>query len=285
MSAASVADLAQEWCFRGQVVTLELKEDLLLHDVHGLAPDEPDAPQDFFLLPLGATAKMTWLLSALELDCRFWRLRWREIPLVQEVRAKVLERKSYEGGRRKVRKCPEHIAVLKVRDRVIFASNDSRGPALAMKRGEEKEVLSWFLAEVRKDVAGLAETERSGGGAAPRAAPRGRRRSGPTRRRRWRPSRPTRTATTPPTCPPAAASRSSSATRPSVASRWRASRRSARWPSRPSSPTWGGEDRWAEVRAAFEACTYKALVFLDEGREDAPALADAPEGAPALLDE
>ncbi len=294
MSAALVADLAQVWSLRGQVVPLEHKVDLLFHDVHKLAPEEREAG-DSFLLPLGATAKMTWLLSALELDCRFWRLRWREIPLVQEVHAQIRQSKKYQGAQRKVRKHPDRLVAIKVRDRVILATNDSRGPALAMRPGSEKEVLSWFIAEAGKDLKGLEETEpsgerkRGGGRVASSSA------EGPSEERACAQAaleaikaheNCSQAAYLPSNFSFEVQQHNKKRRRFSVAGLEK-KRKVALQTLESDLP---GEDRWAEVRAAFEGCVGKALEFLDEGREDAPApapaLADASEDALLpLLDE
>ena len=153
-----------------------------------------------------------------------------------------------------------------------------------MKRGEEKEVLSWFLAEVRKDVAGPAETERSGGRSASSSA------EGASEERAYAQAA-LATLKAHENCRYAAYLPSNSSF--AVQQRNKIQRRFSveclqkkrKVALEALESDLGGEDRWAEVRAAFEACTHKGLVFLDEGREDAPALADAPEGAPALLDE
>ena len=112
---------------------------------------------DFKFLIISARADMTWLTKALGLKAYEWRTNHRRLALVREIREAVESLKIQIQGRRP--KMPRCVVPLQIRGRVILAQHHALNLSLAFKPGEEKEVLFWFMQEVRKDYEALKNSD------------------------------------------------------------------------------------------------------------------------------
>lgn len=150
--------LRLRWCFGDYPVPLDpvLAE---FEDIHDLAPGESASEQTFFLLNLHATAKAQWLEKALGMPWRWWSKHHRHVPLLTDIKESIEQGKKRKGGASRLPKQPSLVVAIEVRGKVLFAKNSPQGPTLALKSGQEEEVLSWLVAELLKDVREVLEKE------------------------------------------------------------------------------------------------------------------------------
>ena len=139
-------------CLSDVIVPLSSRlEDLV--DLDGLAGGDEIAVA-FKFLSISASADMTWCTKALGLKAYEWRTNHKLLALVREIREAVETLKNEVKGARKPKR-PRCVVPLQIRGRVILAQHHALNLSLAFKPGEEREVLTWFMEEVRKDYEAL----------------------------------------------------------------------------------------------------------------------------------
>ena len=139
-------------CLSDVIVPLSSRlEDLV--DLDGLAGGDEIAVA-FKFLSISASADMTWCTKALGLKADEWRTNHKLLALVREIREAVETLKNEVKGARKPKR-PRCVVPLQIRGRVILAQHHALNLSLAFKPGEEREVLTWFMEEVRKDYEAL----------------------------------------------------------------------------------------------------------------------------------
>ena len=139
-------------CLSDVIVPLSSRlEDLV--DLDGLVGGDEIAVA-FKFLSISASADMSWCTKALGLKAYEWRTNHKLLALVREIREAVESLKTKVKGARKPKR-PRCVVPLQIRGRVILAQHHALNLSLAFKPGEEREVLAWFMEEVRKDYEAL----------------------------------------------------------------------------------------------------------------------------------
>ena len=117
--------------------------------------------ENFFLVSIKASADMHCFLKVLKLPCKWWRDNFKSLPIASEIRNAIedLKNKMTSGCKRSPRR-PDVVVPLTIRGKMILVLNHTLSLSLALKPGEEAEVLTWFLMEIKKDGEILRSTNK-----------------------------------------------------------------------------------------------------------------------------
>ncbi len=144
----------------GEIPVPLVQRDMGLEDLHNLCGGDKE-DQQFLVVKLGASKDLRWLEKHLQLPNKFWRARSIEVPLLQELRKGISDGKAKfrKPGHFRDPRRPNVVVPLQVRGFQVLVQNNSGSLAIAVKPGEEVEVLQWFLGEFEQDLKKLLPSD------------------------------------------------------------------------------------------------------------------------------
>ena len=154
-----VLQVTRELCVNGWLVPAERVESEVM-DPHNLANEAEDAKHKVNLVDLKVSAPHTWLYKSLGLHPKWFTKNHGRIPLLREILEAIRSPKRKRGGEARQPTRRSDLVILQVRDRVLWAQNESRYLRLAVRDGEKGiEDLHWFMQELSQDVGDLQEAD------------------------------------------------------------------------------------------------------------------------------
>ena len=138
-------------CLNDVFVPLETRE-MEFSDIHGITGEE-DFEGSFNLLNLRATHDAHWLQKALKLPAKWWVRNQAKLPLMHDISEAIMQSKKTKGGAARLPRQEHLVVAIRVRERVLLVQNSTRCQTIAIKDGDEPEVLTWLLEQIQKDVA------------------------------------------------------------------------------------------------------------------------------------
>ena len=141
--------IQKQWCLGGRALPL-VPWTASKVDLHGITGEQDVDEARVLLLNFKATADMEWLSEHLRLQSRWWLLKSRKVPLLQEL-LKQIEAKNI-GAKKAASTCKLVVSIL-LRDHVFLVLNDTRAPVLAFDAEEPNFAsLEWFVNELASDI-------------------------------------------------------------------------------------------------------------------------------------
>ena len=156
-----MALIQKQWCLGGRALPL-VPWTANKVDLHGITGEQDVDEARVLLLNFKATADMEWLSEHLRLQSRWWLLKSRKVPLLQEL-LKQIEAKNI-GAKKAASTCKLVVSIL-LRDHVFLVLNDTRAPVLAFDAEEPNMAsLEWFVNELASDIKYMDTTWRPSSG-------------------------------------------------------------------------------------------------------------------------
>ena len=141
--------IQEKWCLGGRALPLVPWKAVTV-DLHGVTGEADVDEARLLLLNFKATADMEWLSEHLRLQSRWWLLKSRKVPLLQEL-LKQIEGKNMRS-KQAASTCRLVVSIL-LRDHVLLVLNDARAPILAFDANEPHfAAIEWFVNELASDI-------------------------------------------------------------------------------------------------------------------------------------
>ena len=148
-------------CLGDVVIPLLGPAMFFFRDIDG---EEVADQQQFLTLELGGQCfkSMEWLLKALGLECRWWKMHCSEVQLLKEFHQAIdvtRPRKRKQGQRYLTRtSARSHIAVaFMIRGEKVVLINKPLAMAHLIRPGEEEKTIKWLIKEIVPDIKLLIE--------------------------------------------------------------------------------------------------------------------------------